>query len=79
MSPRVAALALVLGLAIPAVAHAHGRQPSLGQIAFDPSDPSHLVIRGTWALLTTRDDGASYTWTCARAVGYDASCLEDDA
>jgi MYXO-CTERM domain-containing protein len=61
---------------VPAVARAHGRQPSLGQIAFDPSDPQHLVIRGTWAFLTSRDDGAHYTWTCALAVGYDRT-IED--
>ncbi len=50
---------------------AHGREPSVGLIAFDPSDRDHFVLRGTWALLTTRDDGASFQWTCAVAAGFD--------
>ncbi len=54
-----------------AQAAAHGREPSIGEIAFDPSDPEHFVMRTTWALLTTRDDGRSFTWTCAAAVGFD--------
>lgn len=73
---RRGALALALALALPAHALAHGRQPSLGQVAFDPVDPSHLVIRGTWAFLTTHDTGATYTWTCARAIDYDRT-IED--
>ncbi len=67
---------LAMAIALPATAHAHGRQPSLGQVSFDPMDPTHLVIRGTWAFLTTRDRGASYTWTCAHAVDFDRT-IED--
>lgn len=57
-------------------AQAHGRQPSLGQLAFDPADPTHLVVRATWGLLTSHDDGASFSWTCATAVGFDRT-IED--
>lgn len=74
---RLALAALVAAtLTLPARASAHGRQPSLGQIAFDPVDPMHLVVRGTWAFLTTRDTGASFTWTCAHAIDYDRT-IED--
>lgn len=71
--------ALLLGsllLALPSSAMAHGRQPSLGQVAFDPTDPMHLVVRGTWAFLTTRDEASSFTWTCAHAVDFDRT-IED--
>lgn len=57
-------------------ASAHGRQPSLGQVAFDPADPAHLVVRGTWAFLTTHDEGASFQWTCATAIDFDRT-IED--
>lgn len=73
---RRAALLAALVLASPSVGMAHGRQPSLGQIAFDPVDPAHVVIRGTWAFLTTRDTAGSFTWTCARAVDFDRT-IED--
>lgn len=67
---------LVLALLVPTRVHAHGRLPSLGQVAFDPMDPSHLVIRGTWAFLTTHDEAVSFTWTCAHAIDYDRT-IED--
>jgi hypothetical protein len=70
-------LAIALGLALsPSASRAHGREPSVGEIAFDPSDPEHLVARATWAFLTTRDRGDTFTWTCALAVGYDRT-IED--
>jgi MYXO-CTERM domain-containing protein len=65
-----------LGLAValvapPAPAWAHGREPVLGAIAFDPLDPDHLVVRSTWALLESHDGGARFGWRCATAVGFD--------
>ncbi len=73
---RVALAVLAAALAIPLTARAHGRQPSLGQVAFDPVDATHLVVRGTWAFLTTRNEASSFTWTCARAIGSDRE-IED--
>jgi len=63
----------VLGasLLVQSRALAHGREASVGQITFDRSDPDHFVMRTTWALLTTRDNGRSFTWTCATAAGFD--------
>lgn len=57
---------------------AHGRAPSVGLVAFDPVDRDHFVLRGTWALLTTDDGGASFHWTCAVAVDFDRT-TEDPA
>lgn len=63
----------VLGasLLVQSRALAHGREPSVGQITFDRTNPDHFVMRTTWALLTTRDNGRSFTWTCAAAAGFD--------
>lgn len=55
----------------PGAAAAHGRQPMLGAITFDPTTPSHIVVRTTWAFLESHDDGASFTSRCAAAIGYD--------
>lgn len=63
--------AALLALAVPAAARAHGRPITLGQFATSPSDPHLLVVRGTFGLLTSRDDGESWRWTCARSVGFD--------
>lgn len=60
-----------LGLSLPNTTLAHGREPVVGQIAFDPADRDHFVMRGTWAFLTTRDGGESFTWSCAVAIDYD--------
>jgi photosystem II stability/assembly factor-like uncharacterized protein len=50
---------------------AHGVPAAVGQIAFDPRDPAHVVVRATWGLLMTRDGGRSWTWQCAAAVPFD--------
>jgi len=72
MTRWAGALGLALALlALPAPAWAHGREPVLGAIAFDPLDPDHLVVRSTWALLESRDGGASFRWRCAAAVGFE--------
>jgi MYXO-CTERM domain-containing protein len=62
------ALAALL-LAAPA-ALANGRFPAAGQVAVDPSDPSHLVVRATYGILSTHDKGAHWSWICENAVGY---------
>jgi photosystem II stability/assembly factor-like uncharacterized protein len=52
-------------------AAAHGREPSLGLVTFDPFDPEHMVVRTTWAILESEDGGASWEWRCALSVGYE--------
>jgi MYXO-CTERM domain-containing protein len=64
-----AALALAASLVgLPALAN--GRFPAAGQIAVDPSDPSHLVVRTTYGLTVSSDHGAHWSWVCEAAVGY---------
>ncbi|MBN8614200.1 MAG: hypothetical protein J0L92_26615 [Deltaproteobacteria bacterium] len=71
MSWQRALAVAALVTAWPATGAAHGREPMIGQIAFDPSDRDHFVLRGTWAFLTTRDGGDTFTWSCAIAIDYD--------
>jgi hypothetical protein len=66
-----AIVAIVLALGTVATARAHGREPGIGLVAFDPLDRDHFVLRGTWALLTTRDGGETFTWSCAVAADFD--------
>jgi MYXO-CTERM domain-containing protein len=49
-------------------AAANGRFPAAGQLVVDPGDPSHIVVRTTYGILTTRDAGASWDWICEQAV-----------
>jgi MYXO-CTERM domain-containing protein len=53
-----------------APARANGRFPASGQIVVDRSDPSHLVLRATFGILRSRDQGKSWGWICEGAVGY---------
>jgi hypothetical protein len=68
-----ALLLLLLGcsLAAPSIARAHGREPSVGLITFDRSDPNHIVMRTTWTLIESYDGGESWFWRCAVSVGYE--------
>lgn len=62
--------ALALGVLTSAsAARANGRYPAAGQIAIDPGDPSHIVIRTTYGLVTSSDGGAHWSWICENAIG----------
>jgi hypothetical protein len=58
----------VLGRAAPV--EANGAFPAGGQIAVDPSDAAHVVLRTNFGFLVTHDGGASWDWVCEPAVGY---------
>lgn len=63
-------LVLSAGLLPTGGAAAHGREPIVGALAFDGATRSHIVVRTTWAILESHDDGASFVWRCAAAIGY---------
>ena len=52
-------------------AHGNGRYPQAGQIAADPGDNAHLIVRTTYGLLQTVDAGKNWAWICETAVGYE--------
>ncbi len=70
MRAALAILAVSFALT-PSAARAHGREPSVGQLEFDPSDEAHIVARATWGFVTTRDGGETWTWQCAQSVPFD--------
>lgn len=49
---------------------ANGRFPLADQLVVDPNDPSHLVLRGTYGILSSANSGGSWSWVCEAAVGY---------
>ncbi|MFO0586223.1 MAG: sialidase family protein [Polyangiaceae bacterium] len=57
-------------LAAASPARANGRYPAAGLVAIDPSDPKHVVVRATYGVLSTVDDGATWTWVCEQSVGF---------
>jgi hypothetical protein len=66
-SIAVASIALAL---VPNPARANGRFPAANMLVARPGDPSHLVLRATYGLLFSADGGATWDWSCERAVGY---------
>lgn len=65
-------LLLIAVCLAPAVAHAHGRPPLLRALARSPADPDTLIGQATWGFAISHDDGASWRWSCAAALGVDA-------
>lgn len=49
---------------------ANGRFPLADQLVVDPQDPTHLVLRSTYGVLSSSDAGGSWGWVCEAAVGY---------
>lgn len=65
-----AALAALPTLLTPSLSFANGRFPLADQLVVDPQDPSHLVLRTTFGILSSSDAGGSWGWVCEAAVGY---------
>jgi hypothetical protein len=70
---RVAVLAsgvaCACGLFAPS-ARANGRFPFANQLVLDPADAKHLIVRTTYGVVESSDDGAGWRWICEGAVGY---------
>lgn len=62
------AAAVVLGWS--SVASANGRFPFANQLVVDPSDSKHIVLRTTYGVVQSFDDGKSWKWLCETSVGY---------
>ena len=61
----------VLGLLawLPGPALAHGRFPRLGQIVSHPTSPETVVVRGTFGLVISSDNGGQWRWICLPVMG----------
>ena len=66
-----------------APARANGRFPASNQILFSPSvspsDLSFVVARTTYAVLPSRDNGATWSYLCEDALGLPSSAFQDPA
>jgi hypothetical protein len=71
----VATAALVLAVSSPAAAN--GRFPASNQLVFSPSDPNLVVLRTTFGILISHDDGTTWTWLCEDVLGLPPTSNED--
>lgn len=49
---------------------ANGAFPAVSQLVVDPADPTHLVLRSNFGLLSSFDSGKEWSWICEGALGY---------
>jgi len=49
---------------------ANSRYPLAGQVVISPGNPSTIVARSTFGMLSSSDAGKSWTWVCEGAIGY---------
>jgi photosystem II stability/assembly factor-like uncharacterized protein len=64
-------------LAVSPRAEANGRFPFSNQFAFSPSDPNLVVLRTTYGILPSHDNGASWGFICEDALGLGEAAVED--
>ena len=62
-----------LALTLAAPAAANGRFPQANQLVFSPQDPTLVVMRSTFGLLISHDNGATWQWVCEAAIGLGAA------
>ena len=62
---------LALTLASPAMAN--GRFPQASEIVFSPNHPHLVVMRTTFGLLISHDDGTTWQWICESSIGLGAA------
>jgi hypothetical protein len=70
-----AAAGALLFMSIPAAAN--GRFPASNQLVFSPSDPKLMVLRTSYGLLPSHDNGASWGYICEDALGLGVTAVED--
>jgi MYXO-CTERM domain-containing protein len=71
----VAAASAALAFTVPALAN--GRFPAANQLVFAPNDPNYIVLRGTYAILPSKDNGASWQYICEDVLGLPSDQGED--
>jgi MYXO-CTERM domain-containing protein len=69
------AAALVLAVALPS--RANGRFPAANQLVFSPQDPNYMVLRATYAILPSADNGFTWRYLCEGVIGLPADQGED--
>src|SRR5215475_8960530 len=51
-------------------ARANGRFPAANQLVASQTDPNYLVLRTTFGILFSHDQGTTWDWICEKGVGY---------
>jgi photosystem II stability/assembly factor-like uncharacterized protein len=74
LSSEMMRFVVVFGLVLftllsPSLAGAAGRFPASSAVVFDPHESKNVLVRTTFGLLGTRDNGDSWRWICDRAIG----------
>jgi hypothetical protein len=67
----------LLVLAVAAPSWANGRFPYANQLVFAPRTPGLVVLRTTYGILPSRDDGATWGYVCEGALGLSPNSDED--
>ncbi|HEX4447525.1 MAG TPA: hypothetical protein VH044_12340 [Polyangiaceae bacterium] len=70
-----AAATAVLAFATPS--RANGRFPAANQLVFSPADPNYILLRATYALLPSTDNGITWRYLCEDALGLPSDQGED--
>jgi photosystem II stability/assembly factor-like uncharacterized protein len=73
---------LAVGCAVlfaPRVSSANGRFPAANRIVLSPSDPELVIVRATYGVLRSRDEGATWSFLCEGALGLPLAATEDPA
>jgi hypothetical protein len=65
--------ALALATSLAPTARANGRFPAAQVLLPAPGDPNLFVLRSTFGILFSKDQGANWDWVCEGAVGYDTN------
>jgi hypothetical protein len=63
--PLTLAFAAVSGTAL-----ANGRYPIANQLVVSPGDAKRLVLRTTFGLVSSQDQGKTFQWVCEKAAGF---------
>jgi len=85
MTERSRRLALVLAsfatvatfISISRSTAANGRYPASNKIVFAPEDANLVLVRATYGVLLSTDQGATWTWICESALGLPPTTEED--
>jgi len=71
-------LALCVVLAAPASARADPVKAETRSVVLDPDDESRIYSGTNVGLLVSEDGGASFSWVCSAAIGYDGHAYSPD-
>ena len=73
----LAGLAGAAALLVSWPAAANGRFPAANQIVFSPSDPEFIVLRASYGIIPSHDNGITWQFLCEDAIGVPPNSIQD--